>query len=572
MIKKVVRNRSHATNIKIESVSMLVEEDNSFSGSNFLIIDDFVGMRNTLIGLLRNCGAAAAGQIDTATSAGEALGMLSAKQYDVVLCDYNLGPGKNGVQLFEEVKFKNLIAPSSCWLIISAEKSLEGVMGMVEARPDAYLIKPVTEAALSSRLKKLKIKKKVFEKIDKAMLSGNYQAAIDLCTKQIPENKENAIELFRLKCELLLKTEQYAAARQLVESLLKRRELPWAQLMLAQIVEHDGDFSQAQMMLENIVNKNRSYLSAYDELAEVCCQLNAQSRAESILEKAIALSPKSMRRQQKMGEIAMDQRHFERAERAFRECVSLGENSIFKTPNSYAGLARSLSAQGKITEALNTVKPLPEIFPNKEEIKATTKALEGLIYHENNQGLRAEETARELAKILNENPISLPLETLKDAAILLLNSSEKDFGVQLLQTEIMNKPEDKKTNDWVIGIFKNAGLGEQGSFFVESSRKKAIKMMDDSVLVMQSGNFAKAIEGMREALKVMPRNARLLFNMAHVLTTFMELKGYKSALAREAHRYLLIAHQSEPREKRYAELNQRLEKLQKAKTGNSGDK
>lgn len=563
MIKKVVRNRSHASNTNIESVSMLVEEDNTFSGSNFLIIDDFAGMRNTLIGLLRNCGAAAAGQIDGAASAGEALGMLSSKQYDVVLCDYNLGPGKNGVQLYEEVKFKNLLAPSSCWLIISAEKSIEGVMGMMESRPDAYLIKPVTEAALATRLKKLKLKKKIFENIDKAILSKNYQSAIDLCTKLIPESKENAIELFRLKCELLIQTEQYVVARQLLDSLLRKRELPWAQLMMAQIIKHDGNYSQAQSMLENIVNKNRSYLSAYDELAEVCCQLNAQSRAESVLEKAISISPKSMKRQQKMGEVAMNQRHFERAEKAFRESVSLGENSIFKTPNSYAGLARSLSAQGKITEALNVVKPLTEIFSDTEEIKATSKALEGLIYHENNQGLRAEEAARELAKLLSSGTENLSSDTLKDAAVLLLNSSEKDLGVKLLQTEIMNNPEDEKTNDWVINVFKSAGLGEQGSSVVESSRKKATKIMDESVLMMHSGNFAKAIDGMREALQVMPKNARLLLNMAHVLITFMELKGYKSALAREARRYLMTAHQCEPKEKRYGDLTQRLEDLSK---------
>lgn len=558
MINKVVRNRKSTTNIA--SVAMQLEEDSTFSGSNFLIVDDFMGMRSMLTSVLRGCGASA-GQIDTAASAGEALGMLANKHYDVVLCDFNLGPGKNGVQVFEEAKFKNLIAPSCCWLMISAEKSLEGVMGMVEMQPDAYLIKPVTEATLSVRLKKIKLKKQAFESIDRAMLSNNYKRAIDLCTERISVDKENAIELFRLKCELLIKTEQYTLAKTLVESLLKRRELPWAQLMLAKIIKQQGDYVQASMLLENIVHKNRSYLSAYDELADVCCQLNEESKAESVLEKAISLSPKSMKRQQKMGEVAMTQRHFERAEKAFRESVSLGENSIFKTPNSYTGLARSLSAQGKLTEALNAVQPLPEIFPTNEEIPATTKALEGLIYHENNQGFRAEESARELAKILNTTSVNLPADTLKDAAILLLNSSEKDLGIKLLQTEIMNNPEDKKTNDWVMNVFKNAGLGEQGSMVVESSRQKAIKMMDESVLMMNSGNFAKAIDGMRAALQVMPKNARLLLNMAHVLITFMELKGYKSALARETRRYLMTAHQSEPREKRYEELTQRLDKL-----------
>ena len=86
MIKKVVRNRKSTTNIA--NVAMKLEEDSTFSKSSFLIIDDFMGMRSMLTSVLRGCGASA-GLIDTAGSAGEALGMLSNKRYDVVLCDYN---------------------------------------------------------------------------------------------------------------------------------------------------------------------------------------------------------------------------------------------------------------------------------------------------------------------------------------------------------------------------------------------------------------------------------------------------------------------------------------------------
>ena len=49
---------------------------------------------------------------------------------------------------FETVKFysvrciRNLLMPSSVWLMVSAEKSVESVLGAAEHQPDAYLIKP----------------------------------------------------------------------------------------------------------------------------------------------------------------------------------------------------------------------------------------------------------------------------------------------------------------------------------------------------------------------------------------------------------------------------------------------
>ena len=79
-------------------------------GSEFLLIEDFEAMRSVLKGLLLRCGAS---RVDTAKDGREATALLSAKSYGVVMCDYNLGPGKNGQQLLEEARLKNWIGPAS---------------------------------------------------------------------------------------------------------------------------------------------------------------------------------------------------------------------------------------------------------------------------------------------------------------------------------------------------------------------------------------------------------------------------------------------------------------------------
>ena len=85
----------------------------------------------------------------------EAIGLLRNHKYDVVLCDFNLGDGKNGQQLLEEAKITNLIGPACAWIMITAEKTTEAVMGAVEYQPDGYLLKPITAAQLQTRLKKI---------------------------------------------------------------------------------------------------------------------------------------------------------------------------------------------------------------------------------------------------------------------------------------------------------------------------------------------------------------------------------------------------------------------------------
>ena len=157
-----------------------------WADKNYLIVDDFVGVRQLLRESLRSLGAK---NIDQASSGGEAMGLLARIRYDVVLCDYNLGDGKNGQQVLEEARVRNLVNPSTVWLMVSAEKSVESVMGAAEHQPDAYLIKPITEGVLLTRLNRVWHKKQIFRLIDQAYAEKDYLRAARLCDAAIEGHK-----------------------------------------------------------------------------------------------------------------------------------------------------------------------------------------------------------------------------------------------------------------------------------------------------------------------------------------------------------------------------------------------
>ena len=147
-------------------------------------------------------------------------------------------------------------------------------------------------------------------------------------------------------------------------------------------------------------------------------------------------------------------------------------------------------------------------------------------------------------------------------AELLLVAGNRDKGLALLRTEVMNNPDDVRTVDAVQAIFRKAGLADEGSNLVETSRKEAGELMNAGILLARDGNYTDAIERMRAALERMPRNVRLLLNAAHIMLSYMERDGSQAALLRETKRNLLAANQLSPSEPRFVELMQRLEALQ----------
>ena len=178
-----------------------------------LIIDDFAGMRSTLRNMLAPFRPE---HIAEARSGEDALNQIREHDFDIILCDYNLGPGKDGQQILEEIKEQELLQYSSIYIMTTAENTSEMVMGAVEYSPDDYLSKPFTKEVLISRLKKLLARKSSLNKISTATKQRDYESAIALCDAQLSENPNNRFELLKIKTELLLRINDYDSVEKII--------------------------------------------------------------------------------------------------------------------------------------------------------------------------------------------------------------------------------------------------------------------------------------------------------------------------------------------------------------------
>jgi len=548
--------RKSATRPRKKIIMNSPHEKIDFSSKSFLIIDDFEDMRTVLRQTLKSCGANTE-FISVASTSDEAIKQLEKQNYDVVLCDYNLGHGKTGQNILEEAKYRHLIGPACAWMMITAEKTNEIFMGTAEAQPDDYLLKPITAAGLELRLAKIWDKKRAFIDIAEAVASFDYLNAIKLCDQRLAFDQANALDLLKIKAKLQLDCGNVEGARHTFERVVLERNLPWAKVGLAKIKFHEGNLNGAKSLLIKVIAGNPFYLEAYDWLARICQAMGKHDEAEEVLKKATSLSPNSVARQKTLGEVSLKLGKLDNAEQAFRKSVNLGEHSILKTPDAYTGLAKTCSAKGNSDEALHVLDTLDKNFDD-ESARLKSLITKGMVYQQGGDSLKALEVADELSECTKHSPQRLESSANLEMAQFFLDIGEKEAAISLLQNEVKNNPENAEILEQVKQIFAGADMNEQGTALVESTRKSAIEQMNYGVLLAHEGKIDEAIIWMRNAREAMPMNARVIFNLAHVLIAHLKKIKKDAAIISEAREALIEANRLAPGEKRFSELMESL--------------
>lgn len=116
---------------------------------NILVVDDSLPMRGVIKKTIKASGFAMANYEDAADGA-EALKILKAKWFDIVVTDYNM-PNMNGVELIEAMK-KDELLRSIPVLVVTTEGSKARVDEFTEKGAAGYIKKPFTPEAIRTKL------------------------------------------------------------------------------------------------------------------------------------------------------------------------------------------------------------------------------------------------------------------------------------------------------------------------------------------------------------------------------------------------------------------------------------
>ena len=516
-----------------------------------LVVDDYQGMRTILRDLVRSMGVS---RVDTAASGRDALNHLRTNRYDVVICDFNLGIGLNGQQVLDEARLHDYIGVSTIWVMVTAEKTAEMIMGAAEAKPDEYLLKPINQNILESRLERLIVKKQALRSVEEALRGRDYATALARCNQLLAGEGGKAPEILRIKSDLLLKLGDYAGAKTLFESVLAARSVPWARTGLGKVYFHQGQYEMARNQFRQVLEENRMFIEAADWLAKTYDAMGDKPQAQQVLQAAVKLSPNSAYRQRALGETALRNGALDVAQSAFEKTIQISEFSSNKHPAAYVALARVLSENDNPEEALKLLKRTNEVFKDSKDsvnIAIQAAAVQSAVYHKAGQAEEAQATMAQVEALLASHADKASPQTAMEVAQSMLALGRKEQACALMRNLVKSNHEDTQLSGQVQALFEQAQMGEEGRALIAESREEAISINNQGVLLGRQGQFAEGARLLRIALQNLPHSEVMMMNLCGLLIGQMRAEGRSDALLAEIMGLLERVHEINPDNAKY---------------------
>ena len=534
----------------------------------FLIVDDLRDMRITLRGMLDSLKAT---QFWEAKNCEEALEVLRVQPIDIVLCDYNLGDTRDGQQLFEEARGRGTLVPHAAWIMITAESSMGMVMGVIENNPDGYLVKPINKAALQTRLERAVARKMIVKDVELAIRNNKFSDAIALADMQILRYPNVKSELLRLKSEAMLRDGAYTEVVDLCAGLVEERQhdgaetdIPWMLINLGRARYELGDVRQARLTFQKVIDQNPTVMEAYDWLARIEREQGNHKDAQRIISNALAVSSRSIRRQQSLADVAIENEDFATAERAYDRAVRLGEDSVFARPDDQVGLVSAVRVtKGKET-ALKTMGELVKRAMRKRGSKGPhwrVSAMEASMLADAGRQAEAAASVERALEAFRDDVSTISHTATLELARACFDTGNADRARAIVDKLVRENHDRPDVATAVQGLFSDLGMAEEGAALVEGAQQQLVKINNEGVLLAKAGRYAEAVACLQKAAEDLPNNLTVTLNVVQALLMQMQAEGVSNVSRYQAREHLSRAQKLAPKSEKVAQLKNRLQGL-----------
>lgn len=417
-----------------------VSKYQDFQDKKILVVDDFPEFRTAIKRMVEAFGAT---NVDTSSNGEDAINLIKAKHYDAILCDYNLGEGKDGQQVLEEAKFKGIIKEDQIFILLTAENTAEMVMGALEYEPDGYLVKPFTKEMVHQRLTKTITKKAELADVYDAIHHNDLLKAIVLCDEKIAAGDKTMLNCIKIKSKLQMKLGKYDDAFKLFDEFLAAKTVSWVLMGRGQCNYYFKKYDKALADFEAIIALSAVNVEGYDWVAKTKLAMGDAVGAQEILENAARLSSKAILRQQLLGDIAYGNKNIEVAEKAYRWAVQLGKYSCYRRVLDYLNYAEVLILKSNSDEhgrtslragndAVLVLESLANLYGNDRVVQAQANI--GLVaaYQTIKKNDKAKLAAKKALSWVEKDHIKLDKQWLVKLGEALILVDEQEKGQELI--------------------------------------------------------------------------------------------------------------------------------------------
>lgn len=480
-----------------------------------LVVDDQPLTQNYLRYALETLGYSSFTYADNSTAA---LTLCRDKVFDLIICSFNLN-GKDGYQLYQELKARNLFRYCTGFIFISAETDPSLVHSVLELQPDEFMVKPYVIKDLKARIDRTVQRKNLFRPLYSLLDQHKTEAALqllDLWLEKGVHAKYNSM-LLKLKGEVLQQAGRWTEAEQFYSSLVHNDSLYWVKLGLARCLIQREHYSEATMLLQPLLHKADMKLAALDLLADIHLKQQQYKKAQSELIQAADMAPRNLLRQQKLMNLSRLNHDYEHQFKAAKELVRFARFSIYEQPDLYLNLARasidlalSMDEEEQTSRlskmAQDTLANMRQLFPDqpKEQQQAVVQAR---LYYLKDQI----EKAKQLLLAMEKTPLLQGPEDILDKAKALHEVGLISNARELLRQLTMDSKSLKDADPLFVHYLKQ-----------EQKERESLPMgprefNNNAVLLYEKGQWNQALAAFIQAFSIMPGNVGIALNLLQSL-------------------------------------------------------
>lgn len=497
-----------------------------YSEKRALVVDEFPDMRASIRRMLRSFGVEI---VDLANDGSEAMMRCRENEYDIIICDYSLGTGKNGQQILEELRHTQSFKHQAIYILITAETTRSMVFGALEYKPDDYLTKPFTQAWLQSRLDKIVLEKQFFSLVYKALDNGDYLAAASNAEALVGRHSEYRTAAQKLQGHALLLAKEYERANSLYQAVMDVRRQEWACIGCARALIGLQKWSSAIHVLSELIDHGTENLEVFDALAEAELALGRNGVAQAILERATVSSPYGILRQINLAEVALANNDYLAAEKAYRRVIKLGLNSCHDSHEHSLGLVRCLLDKEKqqlsgnsdtFKECYTVCHRVKKKYSNVSQVTLQADLVEAKALAQQGEVELAMEHAQKLFdKYRNEENILPGLGLDMAAALLAIEKPQQG-------REVLKDLADRFAEDALL-LSKIDAMADQP--ISAKAKENASKINAEGKALFEAGRFDEAVEHFQGAVSCYPNNVELKLNLLLAMMQSLNANSNPSA-------------------------------------------
>ena len=474
-------------------------------------------------------------QVDSTHYAQDVPTICQQVDYDIILLGYDLGENqKNGQQILEELRINNYITRHCIVILITAEVSQSMVLAALEHKPDHYLCKPYSLNDLQKRLNNCMHKKFAMASIYKALDYEQSDIVIKQCDKAIRDNSPYKAECLGIKSRQLFELKRIAEAKDIYLQYQSLPSCQWASIGLGKVALYQKEFILAEKIFKHLIQKFPLYLSSYDWLAVTYQEQLHFLFAEDILEQALLLSPRSLKRLKKFAQLCVHNEHFDKAAVAYERTYKLAKNSIHYSADNAINYTQafiestpshSLTDSKKVNvRVLHLLKQTAKDF-KQVEVKIHSHLLSACLLK-----LTRDHTLANDELVLGEKLLDREQESIPENKLYKLSKTLQKVTQSGLRTEIQLPafaiPESEKVT---------SNLSET-LFHTKKKNKvknEAQKALEQGMSLYDQKKYTLAVNSLEKALHLYPEHFGIKLNLTQALLQSYETESNsKKALDR----------------------------------------